>query len=522
MHVVVVGAGPGGLAAAINLAGLGLQVTVVEKDALPGGRMQGLTFGEAGAYAVDTGPSILQLPEVLARIFERSGKALADYVTLTRLDPNTRIHFWDGSVLDTSSDPRRMEAQAEALRPGLGAAMRAWTEMSAQKYAVAYEKFICTPADTLGYYAPWRLFPTLRFKPWQSLYRHLDGHFHEDRLTYALAYPSKYLGLHPTTCSSVFSVIPFLELAFGVWHVQGGLRALARGMQRCAEDLGARFRFGTSVERVWIEEGKACGVELAGGERHPADAVVVNADLPYAATRLIDERWREGTRLSDAALQKATYSCSTFMLYLGLDKVWEDLPHHLIYLSNGVRRTDADALEDRTADLDDPPFYVCNPCVTDKSGAPAGHSSLYVLVPTPNTARPLDWAAIQRLLAERIPGWLAKVGFQHVAGHIRAQRSFTAETWRDDFNVARGAVFNLSHTWRQLGPLRPRVRNAAVKGLYFVGGGTHPGSGLLTIMESANIAADYLARAAGKTGLPGWPYVPPVGGPPTFLQPPRG
>jgi phytoene desaturase len=518
MHVVVVGAGPGGLAAAINLAGLGLKVTVVEKDGRPGGRMRGLTFGEGGEYAVDTGPSILQLPEVLARIFARSGKALRDYVTLSRLDPNTRVHFWDGSALDTFADAARMASAAEALRPGLGTAMRAWTDMSAEKYAIAYEKFICTPAGSLGYYAPWQLLPTVRFKPWQSLYRHLDSHFHEDRLSYALAYPSKYLGLHPTTCSSVFSVIPFLELAFGVWHVQGGFRVLARGMQRCAEDLGARFRFGTPVERVWIAAGQARGVELAGGERLAADAVVLNADLPYAATRLIDERWRKGTRLSDASLARAKYSCSTFMLYLGLDRVWSELPHHLIYLSNAARRTDRDALEDRTADLEDPPFYVCNPCVTDASGAPPGHSTLYVLVPTPNTSRPVDWAATEKCLAERVPAWLAKVGLRDVARHIRAQRSFTAETWRDEFNVSRGAVFSLSHTWRQLGPLRPKVKNPDVDGLYFVGGGTHPGSGLLTIMESANIAADYLARASGRReGLPGWPYVPAVGAAPSFL-----
>jgi phytoene desaturase len=527
MHVVVVGAGPGGLAAAINLAGLGQTVTVVEKDSVPGGRMKGLTFGTSGEYSVDTGPSILQLPEVLARIFERSGKALADYVTLTRLDPNTRVHFWDGSALDTSSDAGRMAAAANALKPGLGAALSAWRKMSAEKYAVAYEKFICTPAGSLSYYAPWRLLPAARFKPWQSLYRHLDSYFHDDRLSYALAYPSKYLGLHPTTCSSVFSVIPFLELAFGVWHVQGGFRALARGMQRCAEDLGARFRFGSPVERVWIEEGRVRGVELVGGERLAADAVVVNADLPYAATTLIDAQWRAGTRLSDQVLSRAKYSCSTFMLYLGLDRVWSELPHHLIYLSNAARRTDRDALEDKTADLDDPPFYVCNPCVTDASGAPTGHSTLYVLVPTPNTARPVDWAATEKSLAARIPGWLAKVGLKEVARHIRAQRSYTAETWRDDFNVARGAVFNLSHTWAQLGPLRPKVKNPDVEGLYFVGGGTHPGSGLLTIMESANIAADYLARAAGRAaGLPGWPYVPAVGVPPGFLKgvprPPAG
>ena len=177
-------------------------------------------------------------------------------------------------------------------------AMRRWMELSRDKYAVAYERFMATPAGNLGYYAPWRLLPALRFKPWQSLYGHLDEFFGDDRVTYALAYPSKYLGLHPTTCSSVFSVIPYLELAFGVWHVQGGFRELARGMQRCAEDLGARFRFSSPVRTVWIDAAHARGVELASGERIEADAVVVNADLPYAATRLVDSEWRAGTRLS--------------------------------------------------------------------------------------------------------------------------------------------------------------------------------------------------------------------------------
>jgi phytoene desaturase len=509
-RVVVVGAGPGGLAAAINLAGLGLDVTVVEKDPVPGGRMKGLTLGERGEYALDTGPSILQLPAVLERIFERAGRRLGDYVTLVPVDPNTRVHFWDGTCLETSRDPERLEASLASLDPRLPAAMRRWMELGGEKYRIAYEKFMATPADGPGYYAPWRLLPTLRFKPWQSLYAHLDAFFHDDRVTYALAYPSKYLGLHPTTCSSVFSVIPWLELAFGVWHVQGGFRALARGMQRCAEDLGVRFRFSSPVHTVWIDAAHARGVELASGERVEADAVVVNADLPYAATRLVGPEWREGTRLSDRVLEGARYSCSTFMLYLGLDRRWDDLPHHLVYLSNGVRRTDPIALEDRMVDEDDPPFYVCNPCVTDRTGAPAGHSTLQVLVPTPNTRQPVDWARTERVLAESVPGWLSKVGLHDVVRHIRARRTFTAETWRDEFNVFRGAVFNLAHGWRQLGPLRPRVKNPDIEGLYWVGGGTHPGSGLLTIMESANIAADYLAKAMGRDGLPAWPLVPPA------------
>ena len=133
-----------------------------------------------------------------------------------------------------------------------------------------------------------------------------------------------------------------------------------------------------------------------------------------------------------------------------------------------------------------------------------------MLVPTPNTSRPVDWPTVEKTLIAKIPKWLSKVGLPDVTKHIREQRSFTAQTWRDDFNVFRGAVFNLSHNWMQLGPMRPKVKSPDVEGLYWVGGGTHPGSGLLTIVESANIAADYLARVAGKERLPQWPFVPQV------------
>ncbi|HYI02501.1 phytoene desaturase family protein, partial [Hyalangium sp.] len=335
-HVIVVGAGPGGLSVAINLAGQGLKVTVVEKDTLPGGRMKGLTLGERGEYALDTGPSILQLPGVLERIFLRAGKRLEDYVKLVPLEPNTRVHFWDGTSLDTSKDPARMEQAVAKFGPDKPGALRAWLEEGREKYGIAYEKFIATHAGSLGYYAPWRLAPTLRFKPWQTLYRHLDSFFHDDRITYALSYPSKYLGLHPTTCSSVFSVIPYLELAFGVWHVHGGFRALSRGMMKCAEDLGVTFRMGEPVAQVRVDAGRAVGVRLATGQTLDADAVVVNADLAYAAKNLIPAEAREGSRLTDAALEKAKYSCSTFMAYYGLDTVYSELPHHLIYLSESA------------------------------------------------------------------------------------------------------------------------------------------------------------------------------------------
>lgn len=506
MHVVIVGAGPGGLLTAINLAGLGLRVTVVEKDAVPGGRMKGLTLGDQGQYVLDTGPTILQVPEVLQQIFARAGKSLGDYAKLLPVEPMTRTHFWDGSVIDTTIDHARMAEQLARFGDDKPAAFERWMADARDKYEFMYRKFITSPADSLAYFMPWLNPSALRFRPWQSLYRHFDSHFHDERINYALAFPSKYLGLHPTTASSLFSIVPYLELMFGLWHVRGGLVELTRGMKRCAEDLGATFRMSAPVASIEVEEGVARGVKLESGELVEADTVVVNADLPYAATHLLDERWRAGTKTSDAALDRAAYSCSTFMLYLGLDKVY-DVPHHLIHFSDNSRRTDPAYLEDREPDYEGPAFYVCNPTPSDPTCAPEGHSTLYVAVPLPNTRHPVDFAEAERRMNELVPRWLAKVGIDDIERHIVVRRSYQSTTWRDQYNVHHGAVFSLAHRLSQLGPMRPKIRHPKVRGLYWVGGGVHPGSGLLAIMESSNIAASFVAKDAGTT-LPQWPYIP--------------
>ena len=494
-HVVVVGAGPGGLAAAMLLAGLGVRVTLLERHAHPGGRMGRVV---EGGYALDTGPTILQLPQILQQIFTRAGLAMEDFVTLDKVEPNTRVHFWDGTHLDTSTDAAVNRAEWERMVPGGARNFDDFFATHAEKYRIAYDRFIAHDASSaLSYFNPLRLLPAAKFAPWESLYTSLIRTVKDPRIMYAMSYPSKYLGLHPTTCSSVFSVIPFLELAFGVWHPRGGFRALADGMARGIERLGGTIRFGSRVRRVVVRDGVARGVELEGGEVIEADHVVVNADLAAAKRRMLapEERPSHG----DRAIERHAYSCSTFMLYLGLDRLYADVPHHAIHLSKAVTRTDRDALADRTLDEDDPPFYVCNPCVTDPSGAPPGHSTLYVLVPCPNTANAVDWQTKAAPFAEKVIARLSKVGLHDVARHVKMQRTATAETWRDEFDVFRGAVFNLSHNWMQLGPMRPRSNDPDVARLHWVGGGTHPGSGLLTIFESANIVAASIAKESGLT-----------------------
>jgi len=507
-HVVVVGAGPGGLTSAIALAGQGMDVTLVEAKERVGGRMNVVTDG---TYTLDTGPSILQLPQVLESLVARAGKRLSDYVELRKVEPNTRLHFWDGTTLDTSTDRAAMAEQLRKFGADQPANFERWMRLHQQKYTLAWEKFIAHPADSaLDYFNPLRLLSTLPHKPWQTLASHLDGFFHDDRLTYALAYPSKYLGLHPTNCSSVFSVIPYLEFAFGIWHPMGGFRALADGLARIFQDLGGTLLLNSPVEQVRTQGGRATGVRLKGGREISADAVVVNADFAMARQKLLNND-EVSARWTPDKLESLRYSCSTFMVYLGLDRPL-DLAHHEIYLSKHVTQTTPERLNDETLDDVDPPFYVAHPSATDPSFAPAGHSALYILVPCPNTANPVDWSrhaeryadlAIDRLRLVGAPADLRK--------HIKFRKVFTSETWRDEFFVHRGAVFNLSHNWTQLGPLRPKARSEEVDGLYWVGGGTHPGSGLLTIFESANIAAGLLSERFGLKPYAGpAERVPPV------------
>lgn len=489
-HVVIIGAGPGGMATAMRLAARGYQVEIYEAADRVGGRMRGFTDGP---YAFDTGPTILQLPRVYEELFAESGLRLADYIRFKRLDPNTRLRFWDNTHLDLTSNIAAFKAQLAQLRPDLPAAFERWYVEHLRKDVIGYAPYLGTPVRSpLGYLRFDEIMAALPFRPWESLYDHYWRFFQDERLVYALSYPSKYLGMHPTVCSSIFSLISFLEFEYGVWHPEGGFRALARAFGRAAEDLGVRIHLNRPVRQVWMEGRRARGLELADGERIPADAVVVNADFGYGVRNLLPDHARGP--YTDHKLSRMQFSCSTFMLYLGVNRRWDDLPHHQLFLSDHIRRRDRPFIDDSALDEVDPPFYVCNPTPIDPGNAPEGHSTLFVLVPIPNTHYEVDWKSKQQSFRDLIVSRMPRLGFDNVERHIVAETCYVAETWRDDYNVHLGAVFNLGHNWTQLGPLRPHIRSTAAERLYWIGGAVHPGSGLLTILEAARSAVHFIGQ----------------------------
>jgi phytoene desaturase len=297
--------------------------------------------------------------------------------------------------------------------------------------------------------------------------------------------------------------LSFLEYEYGVWHPLGGCSAVSEAMGRVARELGVRFSLGEEVKEVLFEGERAVGVRTARGE-HRAEALVMNADFAHAMTKLVPNTRRR--KWTDAKISKKKFSCSTFMMYLGIEGRYENLPHHTIHCSGDYATNLAD-IESRHVLSDDPSFYVQNACATDPDLAPPGHSTLYVLAPVTHQHPNVDWSKEAPAFRAKLLQQLEKIGIDGVEKRIRFEKVVTPADWEGRYHVYRGATFNLAHTWTQMLHLRPRNRFDELPGVYLVGGGTHPGSGLPVIYESARITSrlllEDLAQDAEWLGEPG-------------------
>ncbi|MFZ9914027.1 MAG: phytoene desaturase family protein [Phycisphaerales bacterium] len=497
--VAVIGAGPGGLSVAMLLAGAGLDVTVIEAQKVVGGRTRRL---EAGPYAFDCGPTFFMMPYVLEEIFGSVGMATSDFVEMKRLDPMYRLLIGNDrgtapTQIDTTGDLQKMAAQLERVQPGDGAAFLRFIADNRKKLALM-EPILRSPIRGLADLMTLdglKVAPTLR--PWESIYTHLTRYFKSEESRLAMSFQSKYLGMSPFECPSLFSILPFIEYEYGVWHPIGGCNALVAAMAEACTRLGARIETASPVERITFSGRRATGVVVRGEERR-FDHVVVNADATWALKNLIPANLRRADQ-QDAAIDAKRYSCSTFMLYLGLDGE-VDLPHHTIYTSTKYRQNLADIGEGRLSD--DASFYVCNPSRLDPTLAPEGDSALYVLVPTANTkaakdGAPIDWAkAAPSLRAETLARLESVMGIPDAAKRVKAEIMFTPDDWRAQ-NINHGATFNLAHNITQMLHWRPQHRLQGFDNLWTVGGGTHPGSGLPVIFLASEITSRLLCAECG-------------------------
>lgn len=488
-RVVIVGAGPGGLATAMLLARAGASVDVLEQRSVVGGRTSRL---DMDGYCFDIGPTFFLYPSVLEEIFRYCGFELTDEVPMVRLDPHYRVLFEGGGRMDATPDVARMKEQIASLRPGDAAGLEPFLADNRKKLR-SFEAIFHRPfLHAWDMLRPSVLKSLRHLSPHRSLEQEVGRYFQDPRVRLAFTFQSKYLGMSPFHCPSLFSILSFLEYEFGVFHPVGGCGQLTRVMGRLAEALGARIHLDEAAEEVLFDGGRASGVRTAGGA-YVADAVVVNADFAEAMRRLVPERRRR--RWSDARIATRKYSCSTFMMYLGV-RGGVDLPHHTIWLAADYPKN-LKEIEDLHVLSGNPSFYVQNACVSDRCLAPAGGSTLYVLVPVTHQHAHVDWAAHGAAFRRTVLGQLEKIGVEHLEDRIVSERVVTPDDWAEQHAIYRGATFNLAHSLDQMLYFRPHNRFEDARGVYLVGGGTHPGSGLPVIFASAGITTRLVCRQLG-------------------------
>ncbi len=494
--VAIIGAGPGGLASALLLAKSGVDVTVFERSGSVGGRNK---VFERDGFKFDLGPTFFHYPEVIEDIFKAIGMDAHEELKLHRLEMNYRLIFGQGGQLDCTSDLDVMTERIRDLSGDFNAeAFKRYVvdnRLKLQKSKACLQEPWYGPTDLLSKRA-FRVAGVLR--PQRSVAKDLMKLFDDDRLMLAMSFQTKYLGMSPFNCPSLFTMLAFLEYEYGIFHPIGGLGSVSARMAKIAEDLGVKFRLNEAVEGV-IMDGKTIKGVRTAKEEFLAEKVIMNADFANGMTQLFPDKVRK--KWSNKKLDNKKYSCSTFMLYLGVDRTYDDLPHHQIYASSNYESNLEDIENHHRITWDDPSIYVQNACIIDPGLAPKGCSTVYALVPVSHIHENIDWDKEKDAYRDRIIEQIeTKLGFENLRDHIVTEMIITPEDWGD--HCYRGAVFNLAHGLDQMLWRRPKNQFDEINNLYLVGGGTHPGSGLPVIYESARISSKLLLDSLGI--IPDW------------------
>lgn len=486
--IIIIGAGPGGLTSGMILAHRGYDVTILEKAGVIGGRNAPI---QAGDYTFDTGPTFLHQKFTLDEVFAETGRKPEDYMEFVKLDPMTTLTWGDVS-LETSFNQETMKQNIEAAFPGESKNYERFMQDHAAKLRTIFPCLQGAYHKLGSYFKPYMLKALPYVATTKSVMDVLGEYFDDERLKLAFTFQAKYLGMSPWNCPALFSILSYIEYAHGIYHIQGGLSNISAGMAKAFEEEGGKLMLNTEVSEIEYNGDRAATVKLVNGETMNCDDLIVNADYAHARSTIFGKK-----NESRESLLKKKYSCSTYMLYLGLDKIYKDEPHHHVLFANDYHQNLRDIQDERKVS-DDMSIYIRNSSVTDPTVAPDGHSQLYILVPTINNRHGHPWEENQQGYREKILDRIEKqTGMKDLRDHIVEERCITPQGW-EVANIFIGATFNLAHTMSQMLYLRPQNKLKGFENIYLVGGGTHPGSGLPTIYESARISANLICESHGK------------------------
>lgn len=488
-HAIVIGAGFGGLAAAIRLGARGYRVTVLDKLDAPGGR--GTAFRQDG-FVFDAGPTIVTVPRLFEELWELCGKRMADHVELRALDPFYVIRFDDGGTFTCRADRAAMREEVARIAPADLRGYERFMAAAEERYRIGFEGMGTIPFRRIADMAPW-LWDLARLRSDRSVYGEAAARMRHPHLRAALSFHPLFIGGDPFRVTSIYCLVSHLESAFGVHYAMGGTNALARGLASLVEGQGGAIHHGIEIDEILVRERRATGVRTAGGTERTADIVVSNADAAWTYGHLLRNAPRR--RWTDRHIARRDYSMSLFVWYFGTDRQWPEVPHHTILMGPRYGELIRDIFR-RGRLADDMSIYLHRPTATDPSVAPPGCDAFYALAPVPHLGFGHDWGAERARYKALMRKRLEETVLPGLGGHVVSEVVMTPEDFRDRYRSPHGAGFAFEPTLLQSAWFRPHNRSEEVDRLYLVGAGTHPGAGLPGVVTSARLLDTVVPHAS--------------------------
>ena len=475
-HVVIVGAGLGGLSAALRLAGAGRKVTVIERESVPGGR-NGLL--QDSGYSFDTGPTVLTMPDLIADALDCVGESMDDWLELLPIEPLYRSYYADGSQLDVHADPARMAQEIESvIGANEAAGYLRYVDFVTDLYKYEMRDFIDRNIGSPFDLVTPNLARLVGIGGFRKLSPKVEQYLKDPRTQRIFSFQSMYAGLAPQDALAIYAVIAYMDSVAGVFMPKGGMHAVPRALAGAAAKHGVEFRYSTEVSKIEIQGKRAVAVQTTDGDRIACDAVILNPDLPVAYRDLLGfEPWD---------VKRLNYSPSCYLLLTGSTQEYSQIAHHNIHFGKSWDGVFKDLIDDKKL-MSDPSILVTNPSRTDPGLAPDGKHIYYVLFPTPNLDADIDWTKQSGPYRDEIVKTLEERGYVGFGDSIELEHITNPLDWQER-GMERGTPFAAAHSFFQTGPFRPH--NVWGDNVVFAGSGTQPGVGVPMVLISGRLAAE--------------------------------
>jgi len=485
---LIIGAGIGGIATSIYLAKNGYSVSVFEKNSTPGGRCGQIV---RDGHRFDLGATMLMMPDIYREVFESLGIRLFETTEIKPLEDLYKIYFDNNEIIAFTTDKEKMQLQHEKIEPGSYQKSRRYVEKGYEIFRVGMDKLIARNFDNVFQFANFRNIGMLiKLKTYISNWNYARKFFKNTHLRMAYTFQNIYVGQSPFTSPALFSMVPAAELTEGSFFPVGGMYTIVEKLVAEAKAAGVVFNYNKPVKKISVNHKKAEGILLEDGSEVMADVIVANADLPYTYRDLLPDK------AASRRLDRLNYSCSAICFHWGLDKVYPQLGHHSVFLSDKFREGLDRIFIDKSVN-DEPSFYIHAPARTDPGAAPAGCDTLSFIVGAGHVDRTKnqDWDILKKKTHDAVVRRLKKLGMDDIEEHIKFEICYTPESWESACNITRGSVFgSVAHNLMQMGYFRPHNHHSRYKNLYFTGGSTHPGNGIPNVLLSAKLTSERILK----------------------------